>query len=131
MAMMVACGAWGESQPPAPSAAKHTAPEQAHSAQANEKSASDKNSPPVAPISIIVSPTISAQPAASDQRKDGNDKAPPKDWVEIIGSAVTVIATIVIAIFTWRLSDSTKSLWEETREAGKTAKELLKRLAPW
>lgn len=45
------------------------------------------------------------------------------EWLEGHNGAITAIATIFMAIFTWRLWVSTAGLWKETKSAGKTAKE--------
>jgi hypothetical protein len=95
------------SYPQAPGGTKGGEPQQFRAAQANDER--------------FAVPSVVGEPIASDLRQYNDNKTSTKDSVEIIGSILTVIATVAIAIFNHRLSDSTKKLWEETAKTGKTS----------
>ncbi len=107
---------------PSPSAGKHAAPEQSQSDQSKQEGKPDQNSADKSPASIVVSPTINTQDHRDADGYGRNKKSSP-DWVEVVGGLLTVIATAVVAVFTWRLSRSTTELWREAVNAGKTAKD--------
>jgi hypothetical protein len=121
--MMVACGAWAQSQPPSPSTVKAAEQQQHHPGESDDGASPKKNYADAPPISAVVSPTINAEHAQDSHRDERDNKSSNTNYVEIIGSVITVISTIVIAIFTWRLSNSTKNLWEETKASGQTARD--------
>lgn len=123
LGMTIAWGAWGQSQPPASGAAKPSGAEQPLTNRSTENSSPIKNPAPAPAVSLAASPAINANPTHTTERKESDNSSRGREWIEIIGSIITVLATAVIAVFTVRLSDSTKNLWEDAREAGKTARD--------
>lgn len=105
-------GCLGESQPPSPSARpigsdKQTASNKTDSSPAqNEK----QTSPTVNPVTVIVSPTIGTQNRERSEGQKQHENPPESRWLEIASVVFTALATICIAVYTFKLSGATTSL---------------------
>ncbi len=122
LSIMLCCfSAWSDSL--TSSAATHGKQLEPQGDQPNEQKHLDKNPAEKPPISIVVSPTINAPSHRNGDEQGSGDNRSSRRTLEILGSLITVAATIAIAIFTFTLSRSTKKLWQEAITSGKTAKD--------
>lgn len=68
---------------------------------------------------LFLKPTVSKEsnPDTDKQRKDIDQKSPAKDIMDIISIALTAIATVAIAIFTFLLFVYNRKMWETTAQS--------------
>jgi hypothetical protein len=97
------------SNPPIPSAREAGEPQQPHAASTDNNSGNF--------------PAVKGKPVEQNHRQGSDDNTTPKDAIEIVLGMLTLAATIAIALFNRSLSDSTKKLWEETRNMASFANE--------
>ena len=108
--------------PPTPSAAKDAAKQQSHSRKADNEPDTSKSETKTPSIQVNVSPTINNGKPHSDKADQGNNPPHENRWLEITFIGITALATILLAVFTWRLWVSTDRLWEEAKAASGIAK---------
>lgn len=109
------------SQPPTPTPVEHGQDKQEQPSQAARGPKSDQNptdTPP--PSNQRLAPA--EQQLEHNHGGEGAHEAPWEKYVEPISIALTAIATIVLAVFTFFLAKTTRRLWIEAQAASKIAK---------
>jgi hypothetical protein len=114
MTLMVQAAA---SQPPSPSAAKVSQPKQQQGAAQGGETKPDQRGTDSTPLVVKL---VGGDPTTETAEKyaQPQDKKSTTDWWTIIFGALSTIATVVIAVFTYYLYDSTNKLWNASQQQG-------------
>lgn len=121
LALLVAGGAYSQSQPPAPSPTKGSQQPQAQSKNAKQPTAPDQRGTEKSPLVVKTLPAPNAEAKAKREADQEKEKA--------TNDKLIAYSTVAIAVITFFLALYTAKLWRATVKLGSDAKDAADRQA--